>query len=499
MGGLFFCVLTDPTKINLSLTNSFMKLQSRGQGYTQYIIDHTKDLDLLGNRIFKNRLSKSDSLTYKKNYFIYGFHRSIINDDSLNGIQPFQDPIPHMIFTFPELKQRPLRKLLCNGEIYNYQSLVSENSFTNKDLSSSSDIEIILPLFIKYGLSETLSKLKGEYAFILTENTDTYILSEIKIYAARDPLGIKPLYYIINNDIKFFFSEKSCIPDYLKTCIVHEFPIGSYWSYHTSTFVKFHDFNSYNQNDIVYSIATASSDNLELVYNTIPSLLESSIRDRLHNSLGIFISDGFDSSILLSILCKIGLTSINIFSFGSLIGDNCIKYLKQSYPNVTFNHYSVSEDLNLSSETITAIQAKLENDSQLPKAIGIYSLMNIVKKTGIKVILCGEGLSSMFPNTTLDDFQATSIERLNNLHLNSLLIWDRIGGMFDVESRFPWLDLALIDFIMKISPHLRTPQIHNESRISKYLVRKSFDNSQYLPNDIIWNTSDPFSPEYNTY
>jgi asparagine synthase (glutamine-hydrolysing) len=507
MGGLFFCILNDPSLINVSLTKSFMKLQSRGQGYSQYFIDHTLDLDLPENKMYKSRLNKSDSLSYKKLYFVYGFHRSILNDTSLNGAQPFQDPIPHVIHLYPELRKRPLRKLLCNGEIYNYQSLISENLFTDKDLSSGSDTEVILPLFIKYGISETLSKLKGEYSFILTENTGTCVLSEVRVYAARDQLGIKPLYYIDGNlsgsgegFSKFFFSEKCCIPECFKGYTVHEFPIGSYWSYYTNTFVKFHDFNVYNT--VPYVITTASSEHLELVYNTVPVLLESSVSLRLHESIGIFVSDGFDSCILLSILCKLGLSTVNVFSFGESTGNSCITYLQGIYPDITFNHYSVSENLHLSTEVIDEIECKTSlspNESGFSKAIGIYSLMNIVKKQGVKVILCGEGLSSLFPDTSVDTFQSDCIGKLNNLHKNSLLLWDRMAGMFDIETRFPWLDLDLIDFIMKISPHLRLPQLWSGQRVSKYIVRKSFDNPIYLDANTLYSTNSPFTTLYSTY
>lgn len=493
MGGLFFSIQKDASNINIQFTKSFMKMQPRGTGYTQYVIDHTKDLNLPINIWMKNRLSKYDLLKYKLMYFIYGYHRSTINDDSLNGSQPFVDPIQHMIHKYTDLATRPLRKLMCNGEIYNYTELKESNGFTEKNLSSNSDVEVILPLYIKNGIEETLEDLNGEFAFVLTQNTDTYLVDEIEIFAARDFLGIKPLYYTKDSDDKIimFVSQKNAVPECYKDYEFLEFPIGSYWSYKTNTFTKFFDFHDYL--DLDYTITTADPDSLETVYNNISTKLEASIQMRLHDSIGVFVSDGFDSSILVSLLCKLEVPIINVLSFGSQTADTCIDFLKNIYPGITFNHYCVSEEFNISSSTIEEIKSHIDCHMNVPTAIGIYSLMKITKKHNIKVMLCGEGLNSMFPSKNVSELQVLSVQLLEDLHKHSLLLWDRIAGMFDIEVRFPWLDKDIIDFILKIKPNLRLPQIFNNQSIPKYIIKKSFDGSGLLPSETLWKLPESFN------
>ena len=98
--------------------------------------------------------------------------------------------------------------LLCNGEIYNHLDLEEEHKIINE---SGSDCEVILHLYIKYGIEKTLSLIKGEFAFILIDK------SKSLTYFARDPFGIKPLYlsYTLDDDQKVESLELASVPSAL--------------------------------------------------------------------------------------------------------------------------------------------------------------------------------------------------------------------------------------------------------------------------------------------
>ena len=213
MGAILFLLYNmSKPPINIEYINSFMNMKSRGEDDTQFLIENTPVINNINTQQISSILSKRELKEYKQITFNYGYHRMSINDISEDGSQPFEDPILHKISSYPELRNRPKRKLLCNGEIYNYGDLIESEGFTDKDLQSQSDCEIILPLYIKYadkeknsekGLVESLKKINGEYSFVLTENTTTFNLKNINAFVVRDLFGTRPLYmvkYIAKNE-----------------------------------------------------------------------------------------------------------------------------------------------------------------------------------------------------------------------------------------------------------------------------------------------------------
>ena len=101
------------------------------------------------------------------------FHRLKINDQTDNGNQPLNHP------------QDLDLTLICNGEIYNYKDLVEENNFK---MNSSSDCEVILHMYKKYGIKKTVDSLDGVFAFVLVDKKRN------RTYVARDPFGVRSLY-----------------------------------------------------------------------------------------------------------------------------------------------------------------------------------------------------------------------------------------------------------------------------------------------------------------
>jgi asparagine synthase (glutamine-hydrolysing) len=91
--------------------------------------------------------------------------------------------------------------LICNRDIYNYRQLYKDMGVEPK---TGSDCELIIHLYLKYGIEQTLTMLDGVYAFILYDNRLSEDLSN-KMYIARDPLGVRPLYCLKNKFSVFIF------------------------------------------------------------------------------------------------------------------------------------------------------------------------------------------------------------------------------------------------------------------------------------------------------
>jgi len=149
-----------------------------------------------------------------------GFHRLAINGLNETSNQPiiFNNII-----------------LICNGEIYNYKQLYKT---INVIPNTQSDCEVIIHLYIKYGIEQTLLMLDGVFSFILLDTRIKCKNNEL-IFIARDPLGVRPLYVLENKNnihttynLYGFASEIKCLHKFYNEKSLHynikQFKPGSY-------------------------------------------------------------------------------------------------------------------------------------------------------------------------------------------------------------------------------------------------------------------------------
>jgi len=527
MGAIFFVIYDtkNPPK-NINLFTQFTKSKHRGQDSTTTLIESTPLLSRLDQNFIKYNLSKREIQEYKNFVFLSGYHRMNINDLSISGNQPFESPLMHKIQEYPELKSKLKTSLLCNGEIYNYNELKTEEDFTDRDLSSDCDVEILLPMYYKYGLEDMLKKIDGDYSFVLTENLNTFVLKNINIFAVRDIFGTKPLYMIKNSKISFymFVSElKSIPPEFLidSDYIVQEVPPGTYWSFNNSIikksnidFIRYSDWNYYKTLDNC-NITSTDPETLSNVYANIRDLLTKSIIKRYDLSnqpVGVLLSGGFDSSIILSILINY-LVSINhdfvqhpIYTFS--IGDTnsidiqntlkIVEYIEKKH-NIDIkqhvvNVYDVKQNyLNILNELVS--KTETYDINSLKQSVPFVYLFDYIKKyTNVKVLLSGEGLDELcgYPKLfkkTDSYYQKKSVKLIKYLSKFNLARIDKLAGHYGLEVRYPFLNRDFVEYILQIHPKLKRPQIYNYSRktIEKYIVRKAFDTeNKYLNNDTLW-------------
>lgn len=522
MGGLSFVLYNNRNPVvNINFTKSFMNMSHRGPDDTNYRMETTIPLTRMNEEQIKMNLSRREFAEYTPYTFMYGYHRLSINDTSKDGAQPFDDPILHKVRKYPDLKNRIKRTLMCNGEIYNYNELIQQEQFTDKDLQSSSDVEVILPMYIKYGLDETLKRLNGDYSFILTENLNTYDLKTLNIYVVRDILGIKPLYMLKSKrDIFYMFvSELKGIPDFIledkDQYIIQEVPPGTMWSFNNSIinrsseeFIRYSDWNYYKSLDhCIYNSTDATT--LSKLYTNIRSTIENATKLRVLSSsvpVGILLSGGFDSNIIMSIMAQLSISTgsqLHAFTIGEKTNDDvikasaCVDYLEKKFGIEIYHHIVTISSMNLTLQNIDNIVYSLETYD--PKVIRsalpyVYLFKYIKENTNVKVLLTGEGLDELCgytPFFTLndEDFQKKSVKLIKNLSKYDLLRADKISSLYGLELRHPFLDKHVLELILSIHPRLKRPQIYDITKppIEKYIIRKAFDSETYLTSDTLWN------------
>lgn len=530
MGGIQFIIYNNMI-YTLDYIKSFMNIKSRGPNYTTHNIYSTIDISNINNNIIRNQLSIDEILSYKQYNFVLNYHRMSINDKSFNGIQPFINPIPIMMRKYTDLKYRPKRRLLCNGEIYNYNQLKEDFLFDEKELSSNSDVEIILPLYINkltnlsvtLALKEVLNLLDGEFSFILLDNIETYFLSEINIFCVKDFFGSKSMYYVkdIENDIFMFVSEIKALPKHIinnKSYIIENILPGHYWSFKSKTFEQYYDLEKYYDLNNC-TINHPSPEILENMYSTIRNILITNIHSRypINNKLGVLISGSFDSSLLSIILIQymisnnINIDNIEFFTISSKNNNNnddnnyvllLLNYIKNKF-NVTVKcHVVYLDDIDIIIKDLDKIVYSLESyDPDLIRdSIPFYYLMKYIKTNStINILFTGDGLSQIcgddsFINLNNQLFQNKSIDYIKNMYNYNLLRTDKLSGQFSIEIRQPYITKNFIEYMLSIHPKIKRENINirEDGLMSKYILRKAFDPNIYeeiLPNEILWRKS----------
>jgi asparagine synthase (glutamine-hydrolysing) len=122
---------------------------------------------------------------YENEHITFGHNRLAIIDLSEKGAQPMKSADGSLVITY-------------NGELYNYRELRGE--LAGYPFKSETDTEVILAAYMKWGIG-CLKRFNGIFAFGLWD------AKRMELVLARDPMGVKPLYYCIHNGALFFSSE----------------------------------------------------------------------------------------------------------------------------------------------------------------------------------------------------------------------------------------------------------------------------------------------------
>ncbi len=391
----------------------------------------------------------------------FGFHRLSIMDTSDSGMQPFH---------------RGSRMLVCNGEIYNFEALKSRVSTTYQ---SSSDCEVLLPLYETFATS-MFAMLDAEYALVI------YDEEKEQVIAARDQIGIRPLFYGKSaTGIGFASEAKALIGLYDE---VMPFPPGHY--YVNGEFVDYRTI--YGSKPMITDEAAALA--------TIHDNLIAAVEKRLMSDVrvGFLLSGGLDSSLVCAIAAQRSKTPIDTFAIGMAHDAIDLKYARQVAEKIGSNHHEVIMDDDDVIQALKPVISMLEtwDITTIRASIGMYMLCRYIhEKTDIKVLLTGEISDELFGYKYTDfapsaqAFQDESLKRLRELYMYDVLRADRCVAAWSLEARVPFGDLTFVEDVLRIDPALKM----NRHGIGKYLLRQAFADDDLLPESILWREKAAFS------
>ena len=397
---------------------------------------------------------------------MWGFHRLAIMGLNEKGMQPFY------------FKGN---RVVCNGEIYGFRTLKKSLENEGYKFNSDSDCEILLPMYEKYK-EKMFEKLDAEFACVIYDaDLNDYI-------AARDPIGIRPLFYGYSkvSDSIMFASEAKSLVDLCNKIL--PFPPGSY--YKNGKIIKYYDATKYTR---------YNDEKLDVIAKNIHDKLEKAVLKRIDSDapIGYLLSGGLDSSLVCSIAARHSDKPIKTFAIGMSKDAIDLKYAREVADFIGSDHTEVFMNEKQVIDILREVIYHLEtwDITTIRASIGMYLLTKwIHENTDIKVLLTGEVSDELFGYKYTDfapnalEFQLESEKRIRELYMYDVLRADRSISGTSLEARVPFADLDFVNYVMGINP-LKKLNTYNKG---KYLLRIAFKDN-YLPEDILYREKAAFS------
>ena len=370
---------------------------------------------------------------------------------------------------------------VCNGELYLFRPLKKRMEDDGFVFRSGSDCEIILPLYREYGVG-MFAMLDAEFAMIIYDSKrDAFI-------AARDPIGIRPLFYGYDAQGAIVFASEA--KNLVGLCAeVKPFPPGHYWA--DGKFTRYAD---------VTSVDSYVDDDLDTVCRNIREKLILAVDKRLDADapLGFLLSGGLDSSLVCAISARVLGKHVRTFAIGMDTDAIDLKYARMVADYIGAEHtevYMTREEVLGALEEVVALLGSWDITT-IRASMGLYLCCKAIHaRTDIRVLLTGEISDELFGYKYTDfapspeEFQREAKKRVDELYMYDVLRADRCISVNSLEARVPFGDLEFVKYVMSVDPKMKM----NSYGMGKYLLRRAFERDKLLPDEILWRQKAAFS------
>jgi asparagine synthase (glutamine-hydrolysing) len=393
-----------------------------------------------------------------------GFHRLAINGLDAQSNQPFHSEDVYLI---------------CNGEIYNYRELFAT---LDKIPFSNSDCEIILHLYMEFGIEYTVHAIQAsEFAFVLYDKRiDT-------MFIVRDPYGVRPLYKGTSSGMVYVASELKMMPPLDQVEHVRPGTITTICAGQTTC-------QPYCSLPSIQHISVPQCHVFSVLYNCVKKRVETTDRP-----MACLLSGGLDSSIIAYLvnLCRkeLGITTpLETYSIGLKDAED-LRYAEIMAQHLQSNHTSivVSEQdfLRAIPKVIYAIESR--DTTTVRASVGNYLVCEYIRNhSDAKIIFNGDGADEVCggylylkraPNEL--EFDKECRRLVTDIHLFDAQRSDRSISSHGLESRTPFLDREFVELYLSLPPKVRF------TSCEKKFLREAFVGM--LPEIILWRKKEAFS------
>ena len=451
----------------------------------------------------------------------FGFHRLAINGLNDKSNQPIR---------YNDIS------LICNGEIYNYRELYKHIGVKP---TTDSDCEIIIHLYLKYGIKYTLQLLDGVFAFVLMDARLN--IPKHKMYVARDPYGVRPLFWLRQQDgVHAFASELKSLSEIynkIKTDLLNNDNISELTeeaAHDDSEMPMLTPFKpghimefdlpwtvsaKWNilQNSRYHSIGCPSvlgshfAEEEDEITTKIQKYFSSAVFKRCcttERPIACLLSGGLDSSLVAALVSDYhritGLPQIETYSIG-LAGSEDLACARIVADYIGSKHVEIvlteQDFIDAVPHVIRAIESY--DTTTVRASIGNWILGKYISEhSDAKVIFNGDGSDELcggylYMHKCPDsiEFDRESRRLLKDIHYFDVLRSDRSISSHGLEPRTPFLDRSWVQYYLSIHPELRFHPTHGKKE--KYLLRLAFSagsrDKDILPLEILWRRKEAFS------
>lgn len=431
------------------------------------------------------------ALDTNNNYYKMGFHRLSIVDKTFKGMQPFK-----------YITNDRSIYVMCNGEIYNHTDLRTIiNSNKNYHFESQSDCEVILPLYLMYGL-DFVNMLEGDFAISIFDIST----NNKKLHIIKDRIGFKSLHYFYDktkNIFAFCSEQKGLMFD--ENIPVINFEPSTILTIDFTHNIKMEAMKYYN-----IGFKRILSDNIDNIMKNIKNIFIEALRVRIPTDtvFEFLLSGGLDSSLTFSVgleIClekninevivnTIGMEGATDIPYAIMV----VNYCRSKYPTINIIHniiHVTKEECIEEYKTIPYVTESFDVTTNRASTQQKLCMKKIKERNpNIKIIIVGDFSDEVCsgylyfhkaPNH-LESHQE-NIKLCNENYLYDLTRVEKCCSYYSIEPRSPFTCYKFYEYYLSIPPEFRSCM----NSIEKALLRNSFEG--YLPHEILYRQKEAFS------
>ena len=372
---------------------------------------------------------------------------------------------------------------LCyNGEVFNHaelrERLVAEG-FTQR---SQSDTEVVLESFLAWGQDALLS-FRAEFAFAILDRETS------RVFLARDPAGVKPLYWARDADVLYIASEvKALVPTGLRINEVAPGHCG--WAEPGSdpSLAPYVDLLRLGEGEPMIEDVAEAKAILRTTYREC-------VRMRVDTDLpvGVILSGGLDSSLALIHVKEMHPDCV-AFTVGAP-GSPDLEYARRLTRDLGVPHEVITlspRDIGMADIREAIRVSEVTEYGDVINAVVSMKIFEQVRTSGIKVVLTGDGSDELFGGYDMyarvapEDRRRLFLHKIRHLSRTELQRVDRCSMGLGVEARVPYLDLQMLLLSMRIPLEMKV-----RDGYEKWILRETF--ADVLPDYIKARHNNPMS------
>ena len=372
--------------------------------------------------------------------------------------------------------------LSYNGEIFNHADLRAELEAQGHHCRSVSDTEVVLETILAWG-EPALLKMRGQYAFTILDQENE------RVFIARDPAGVNPLYWAHDGSRLFVASEvKALVPTGLK---IHEVPPGHCGWAEPGQVPELHPYIDL----LRLGEGEPMIEDLDEAKALVRSTYERAVAIRVDTDLtvGVILSGGLDSSLALVHVARMHPDCV-AFTIGTP-GSPDIEYARRLTSDLGVRHVVIDvapKDLNLDRVKQAIRVSECTEYGDVINAVATQILFERIHADGVKVVLTGDGSDELFGGYDMyakvseADRRRLFLHKIRHLSRTELQRVDRASMSNNVEARVPYLDLDMLLLSMRIPLEYKV-----RDGYEKWILRQTF--ADVLPDYILARHKNPMS------